>query len=46
MVQLANDANFRKRLGEGARQYALDHFRLKDQSKTVMTMYEQLMRSK
>ncbi len=46
MVQLANDADFRKRLGEGARQYALDHFRLKDQSKTVMAMYEQLMRSK
>ena len=46
MVRLANDANLRKRLGEGARQYALDHFRLKDQSKAVIAMYEQLMRSK
>ncbi len=45
MVWLANDANLRKRLGEGARRYALDHFRLKDQSKAVIAMYEQLMRS-
>ncbi len=45
MVRLANDADLRKRLGEGARRYALDHFRLKDQSKAVIAMYEQLMRS-
>jgi glycosyltransferase involved in cell wall biosynthesis len=46
MVRLANDTNLRKRLSKGARQYALDHFRLKDQSKAVIAMYEQLMRDK
>lgn len=45
MVRLANDSNLRKRLGERARQYAQDHYRLKDQSKAVTAMYEQLMRS-
>lgn len=44
MVQLATDVDLRKRLGEGARQYALEHFRLDDQSKAVKTMYERLMR--
>lgn len=46
MVRLTQDTSLRKRLGEGARQHALKHFRLDDQVEGIVRMYEQLMRVK
>lgn len=42
MVRLAGDPDLRRRLGEGARQHALQHFRIEDQADGVIEMYKKL----
>ncbi len=43
MIRLVDDIALRNRLGDGARQHALRHFRLDEQVEAVAAMYEQLM---